>query len=67
MIRLDGVEIQVEYDTSGTYMQATDVDAEEFPVCIVKRMEIGGWDVTRLLEAREDEVCSAVERQWGEE
>ncbi len=67
IVRLDGVEIQVEYDTHGTYMSATDVDPEEFPVCIVKRMEIGGWDVTRLLESRVDEVASAVERSWGEE
>ena len=67
VIRMDGVEVAVEYATSGTYMRATETDPEEFPVCLVKRMEIGGWDVTRLLADREDEVASAVERQWGEE
>ncbi len=67
VIRLDGVDLQVQYDTHGTYMGATEIDPEEYPVAIVKLVACGGWDVTRLLASREEEIAAAIERQWGEE
>lgn len=63
---IEGVDIDVHYEADGCYMPATDVDAAEYPVCIVKKLEIGGVDVTRLFHdsSIEETIAEKVEASW---
>lgn len=61
-----GVDIDVHYDVEGTYMPATETDPAEYPLCVVRKMEINGVDVTRLLAdtRTEEELAELIEEGW---
>lgn len=61
-----GVDIDVHYDVEGTYMPATETDPAEYPLCVVRKMEINGADVTRLLAdtRTEEELAELIEEGW---
>lgn len=65
-IEMDGVEFSVHYEVDGYYMPATDTDPAEYPVCVVKKLEIGGQDVTRLLADTRicEHIAEKVEAGW---
>jgi hypothetical protein len=64
-VSLCGVELHVEYTAEGGYMPATDTDPAELPMCVVRVVEIGGVNVTALLESRHDEIAELIEQQWA--
>lgn len=66
IVELEGTDIAVEYFVEGFYMEATATDPAEYPVCVVKRMEIGGVDVTNLLSDTriEENVAELIEEGW---
>jgi len=59
-----GVDLDVEYDTQGCFMSATETDAADYPMCIVKVIEVAGVDVTRLLSAHESDIAERIEATW---
>lgn len=66
IVSIRGVEIAAEYLVDGAFLSATETDPAEFPECDLKRAEIGGVDVTWLLEGTTtwDEITQAVEAGW---
>lgn len=63
---LRGVELNVEYAVEGGYCAATATDDAEWPLCVVKRIEAGGVDITRLLAdtRAEEELAERIEASW---
>jgi hypothetical protein len=61
-----GVDIDVHFDVEGYYMPATETDPAEYPLCVVRKLEINGTDVTRLLHdtRAEDEIAELIEEGW---
>ena len=61
-----GVDVDVHYDVEGTYMPPTATEAAEYPLCVVKKIEINGTDVTRLLSdtRAEEEIAELIEEGW---
>ena len=66
VIEYMGVDIAVHYDVDGYYMPATDTDPAEYPLCVVRKLEINGTDVTRLLSntRAEEEIAELIEEGW---
>jgi hypothetical protein len=64
-LTLCGVDLQVQYTAEGGYMPATETDPAELPMCVVRVIEIGGVDVTALLESKHDEIAELIEQQWA--
>ncbi len=63
-VELDRVLIDVHYEPDGYYVPATEVDAVEYPNCLVRKLEINGADVTLLLESKSDEIAEIIEQRW---
>jgi hypothetical protein len=68
-VEYEGVDIDCHYDVDGYYLPATDVDPAEYPVCVMRKIEIGGVDVTRLLSDTRiaEHLAELVEQGWREE
>jgi hypothetical protein len=68
-VTYSGVDLDVHYDTEGFYAPATETDPAEYPLCVVKKLEINGADVTRLLSGTRiaEEIAERVEQAWRDE
>lgn len=64
-----GVEFRCHYTIDGQYLPAAGDEPAEYPVCVVKKIEIDTQDVTRLLgDSRiAEELAERIEANWREE
>jgi hypothetical protein len=65
-VEYEGVDITAHYEVDGVYLPATETDPADWPVCVVRKLEIGGCDVTRLLSGSRiaERVAEIIEEGW---
>lgn len=60
-----GVELECEYSVDGSYMAATDVDAESWPCAMLLTVQIGGQHIKAMLDEEQvADIEQLIERGW---